>query len=124
MTRHENTEEVTAEQAVASDGAESTPSPPEDAAPAPDGDHEAAAPSEEEAGAAVEADLDALRQKAAERDEYLAIAQRTQADFENYRKRMTREVSLAEGRGVSRLARELLPALDGLDRAIAAAPEG
>jgi molecular chaperone GrpE len=124
MTRHENTEEVTAEQAVASDGAEATSSPPEADAPAPDGVHETAAPSEEEAGAAVEADLDELRQKAAERDEYLAIAQRTQADFENYRKRMTREVALAEGRGVSRLAKELLPALDNLDRAIAAAPEG
>jgi molecular chaperone GrpE len=93
-------------------------------AAAADGVHAAEeVPSEEEA-AAVEADLDELREKAAQRDEYLAIAQRTQADFENYRKRMTREVSLAEGRGVSRLAKELLPALDNLDRAIAAAPAG
>jgi len=94
-------------------------------AAAVDGNHEAeevAAPNEE--AAAVEADLDELRAKAAQRDEYLAIAQRTQADFENYRKRMSREVGLAEGRGVTRLAKELLPALDNLDRAIAAAPPG
>jgi molecular chaperone GrpE len=94
-------------------------------AAAVDGVHEAeevAAPEEE--AAAVEADLDELRAKAAQRDEYLAIAQRTQADFENYRKRMSREVGLAEGRGVTRLAKELLPALDNLDRAIAAAPAG
>ena len=72
----------------------------------------------------VARDLDELRAKAAQRDEYLALAQRTQADFENYRKRMSREVSLAEGRGVTRLAKELLPALDNLDRAISAAPAG
>jgi len=98
-----------------------------EAAAAPDGVHEPAEGGGRESdpeAAAVEADLDELRAKAAQRDEYLAIAQRTQADFENYRKRMTREVSLAEGRGVSRLAKELLPALDNLDRAIAAAPAG
>jgi molecular chaperone GrpE len=100
-----------------------TAAPEEEAAV--DGVHAAAEPSEEEDGAAaVEADLDELREKAAQRDEYLAIAQRTQADFENYRKRMTREVGLAESRGVTRLAKELLPALDNLDRAIAAAPAG
>jgi molecular chaperone GrpE len=94
-------------------------------AAAVDGVHaaeEAAAPDVD--AAAVEADLDELRAKAAQRDEYLSIAQRTQADFENYRKRMSREVGLAEGRGVTRLAKELLPALDNLDRAIAAAPPG
>jgi molecular chaperone GrpE len=74
--------------------------------------------------AAVQADLDELRAKAAQRDEYLALAQRTQADFENFRKRTTRDVGLAEGRGVQRLAKEILPALDNLDRAIAAAAEG
>ena len=42
----------------------------------------ASAPSE-----AVEHDLEELVAKARERDEYLALAQRTQADFENYRKR-------------------------------------
>ena len=54
----------------------------------------------------------------AERDEYLALAQRTQADFENYRKRVARESALAQERGVVKLAKELLPALDNLDRAL------
>ncbi|MCW3028902.1 MAG: hypothetical protein JWN81_2113 [Solirubrobacterales bacterium] len=35
--------------------------------------------------AEVQGDLDELVKTAAERDEYLALAQRTQADFENYR---------------------------------------
>jgi molecular chaperone GrpE len=66
----------------------------------------------------VEHDLDELLAKARERDEYLALAQRTQADFENYRKRMTREASVAEARGTAKLAKELLPALDHLDLAL------
>ena len=65
----------------------------------------------------VDADL---RERAAKADAYLALAQRTQADFENYRKRTTRDVRAAEARGMGRLARELLPALDNLDRALAA----
>ncbi len=46
---------------------------------------------------------------------------RTAADLENVRRRSRRDVALAEGKGVARLARELLPALDNLDRALAAA---
>jgi molecular chaperone GrpE len=69
----------------------------------------------------VEHDLDELVAKAGKADEYLALAQRTQADFENYRRRMAREATAAEGRGVARLARELLPALDNLALALAAA---
>jgi molecular chaperone GrpE len=68
----------------------------------------------------VSLDLDELTTKAAERDEYLALAQRTQADFENYRKRVAREAAQAEARGIVRLAKELLPGLDNLDRALAA----
>lgn len=69
----------------------------------------------------VEVDLDELGTLAAKRDEYLALAQRTQADFENYRKRVARESALAQERGVAKLAKELLPALDNLDRALEAA---
>lgn len=69
----------------------------------------------------VAGDLDELVQVAAQRDEYLALAQRTQADFENYRKRVAKEAVLAQDRGVAKLARELLPALDNLDRALEAA---
>ena len=61
-----------------------------------------------------------LRERADKADAYLDLAQRTQADFDNYRKRMMREVRAAEARGIGKLARELLPALDNLERAIAA----
>jgi molecular chaperone GrpE len=77
---------------------------------------------EEDAQAAeVLADVDELTRLSAQRDEYLALAQRTHADFENYRKRMAREAKAAEARGVARLAKELLPALDNLERAASAA---
>jgi molecular chaperone GrpE len=66
----------------------------------------------------IEGDFDELVAVAAQRDEYLALAQRTQADFENYRKRVARESALALERGVARLAKELLPAIDNLDRAL------
>ncbi len=71
--------------------------------------------------AAVEGDLGELVAVAAQRDEYLALAQRTQADFENYRKRVAREAAVAQDRGMAGLAKELLPALDNLDRALGAA---
>ena len=70
---------------------------------------------------ALEGDVEELVDVAAKRDEYLALAQRTQADFENYRKRVAKEAALAQERGVAKLARELLPALDNLDRALEAA---
>ncbi len=69
----------------------------------------------------LEGDLDELVAIAAQRDEYLALAQRTQADFENYRKRVAKESAAAAERGVAKLAKELLPALDNLDRALEAA---
>jgi molecular chaperone GrpE len=68
----------------------------------------------------VERDLDELGEAKRERDEYLALAQRTKADFENYRKRVARETSAALARGKADLARQLLPALDNLERALEA----
>jgi molecular chaperone GrpE len=73
--------------------------------------------------AEIEGDLDELVTVVAERDQYLALAQRTQADFENYRRRVARESALAQERGVVKLAKELLPALDNLDRALEAADQ-
>jgi len=70
---------------------------------------------------AVQSDLDELQAKAAERDEFLSLAQRTQADFENFRKRAMREQQAAERRGVAKVVREFLPALDNLERALSAA---
>jgi len=68
--------------------------------------------------------VDELAAAAAKRDEYLALAQRTQADFENYRKRVARDAAAAETRGLVRVARELLPSLDNLGRAVAHADDG
>ena len=56
-----------------------------------------------------------------ERDEYLELARRTKADFENYRKRVDREASQAEARGRAALAGDLLSVVDNLERALAAA---
>jgi len=56
-----------------------------------------------------------------ERGEYLALAQRTQADFENFRKRAARDAAAAGERAKSGLVRELLPVVDNLERAIASA---
>jgi molecular chaperone GrpE len=78
-------------------------------------------PASQRAAEDVEHDLDALVARAKERDEYLALAQRTQADFENYRKRMARENAAAVERGVAKVAKELLPALDHLEIALNAA---
>jgi molecular chaperone GrpE len=64
-------------------------------------------------------DLDALLADVKrERDEYLALAQRARADFENFRKRASRETEDAERRGKAQIAKELLPALDNLERAL------
>ena len=81
---------------------------PEPETPAP----EPAAPSSPE---------DALARATAERDEYLALAQRVQADFENYRKRAAREQERLVAHAHERLVRELLPVLDDLERALDAA---
>ena len=77
---------------------------------------------------AVERDLDALLAEAEQqRDEYLDLAKRTKADFENFRKRMTAEVQAASARGKAEVIREVVVVLDDLERAIQAAgldPEG
>jgi molecular chaperone GrpE len=72
----------------------------------------------------VEHDLDELL---SQRDEYLDLAKRTKADFENYRRRMGADVLAATGRGKAEVLRDVLPVLDDLERAIQAAgldPEG
>jgi molecular chaperone GrpE len=80
-------------------------------------------PESPENGAAdrVERDLDELAAAKRERDEYLELARRTKADFENYRKRVAKENSEALARGKADLARQLLPTLDNLERALDAA---
>jgi len=75
----------------------------------------------------VEQDLDALADAERKRDEYLELAKRAQADFDNYRKRMSAEVLAANGRGKGEVLAAVVPVLDDLERAIEAAgldPEG
>jgi molecular chaperone GrpE len=119
---------------VASVGSESVAAPP-------DGGPDASAPGVGGAGGAagaagaaggeseaeadherkLEQDIEQLTAKAEKADEYLELAQRTRADFENYRKRAAREAAAAQERGITKLAKELLPAVDNLDRALQAA---
>jgi molecular chaperone GrpE len=82
---------------------------------------DAEAPAAAEHAEQVEHDLEDLVARAKQRDEYLALAQRTQADFENFRKRMARENAAAQDRGMAKVAKELLPALDHLAHALKAA---
>jgi len=56
-----------------------------------------------------------------EREEYLELARRSQADFENYRKRAARDAAAAGERAKSGLVRELLPVVDNLERALESA---
>ena len=72
---------------------------------------------------ALEADLEELSARAEKADEYLELAQRTRADFENFRKRAQRDAAAAQERGIVKLAKELLPAVDNLDRALASTAE-
>lgn len=95
-----------------------------DGAPDTDAVEEAAVP---EAAAETVVDADVVEDAGAppeappEEPDYKDRWVRTTADLENVRRRARRDVALAEGKGVARLARELLPALDNLDRALAAA---
>ncbi|MBV9534536.1 MAG: nucleotide exchange factor GrpE, partial [Solirubrobacterales bacterium] len=100
--------------------------PPEEAlaedaasAPLPEGEQQEPQkePEADDHEAQLEHDLGELSARAGKADEYLELAQRTKADFENYRKRAAREAAAAQQRGIVKLARELLPAVDDLDRA-------
>ena len=84
----------------------------DDREPAP----EASAPDEAavEEGGAVQ---DAVAEEPDYKDKWL----RAVAELDNVRKRARRDVGAAESRGIFKLARELLPALDNFERALAAA---
>lgn len=73
----------------------------------------------------VERDLDALLSEAEQqRDEYLELAKRTKADFENFRKRAAAQAQEAQVRGRIEVAREVIDAVDNLERALEAADGG
>jgi molecular chaperone GrpE len=58
-----------------------------------------------------------------ERDEYLDLAKRTQADFENYKKRAAKDMTAAGARARIGMIREILPVVDNLERALSVAPQ-
>jgi len=59
-----------------------------------------------------------------QRDEYRALAQQLQADFENYKKRVVRDVDDARAAGGARLINAMLPVLDAFDLATSHYGEG
>lgn len=77
----------------------------------------------EAAAEVVSEDLDELTATKQKADEYLELAQRTKADFDNYRKRVAKEAGEAVSRGRAELARELIPVVDNLERAVDSAAD-
>ena len=73
--------------------------------------------SEAELAEPVEDDLDELGQVLAERDEFRQMAQRLQADFENFRKRSAAQAEQSAERRVAGVVEQLLPVLDTIDLA-------
>jgi molecular chaperone GrpE len=111
------------------DAAQSSPDPDRNLTPSGAGEDQRAGDGGPQAqGQEVERDLAQLLADAeAKRDEYLDLARRAQADFDNYRKRMAAEVQAAALRGKAEVARGVVPVLDDLERALQAAgldPEG
>ena len=101
-----------------------------------DGTHAEAAPAPEETPAPaasaeatdVDEGIEGLAEDAAAAEpeqpaepDFKDLYLRAAAETDNVRKRARRDVEMAQARGVARLARELLPSLDNLDRALAAA---
>jgi molecular chaperone GrpE len=111
------TKEAAAEQAAAPEAV-----PAEGAAPGEEpasADRSASADPSAPASADAAAPLDAPAPAPDYKDQWLRAA----AELENVRKRARRDVAAAESRGIAKLAKELLPALDNFERALAAAEE-
>ena len=134
MTRPRPEEDVVRdrlrEQPVPSDG---EPAGENGAPTPPGGDHNTAPtaapepdagprPEEEIADAAAEAEEDPIAEAERERDRYLELAKRTQADFENFRKRAVKDAQASGARARIGLIREILPAVDNLERALTQMP--
>ncbi|MBA2280606.1 MAG: nucleotide exchange factor GrpE [Acidimicrobiia bacterium] len=93
------------------EAAASSDPPPGADAPAP-GD-----PGAGDSGPVDPDDID-LPTALAQRDEYLALARRVQADFENFRKRTIKQGQDGAAYATGRLVESLLPVLDACDAAI------
>ncbi|MEI7888155.1 MAG: nucleotide exchange factor GrpE [Actinomycetes bacterium] len=81
--------------------------------------NDAEADPEADAEAAVVEAVELAGKLEAERDEYLKMAQRVQADFENYKRRVDQQNLEFRARAAEQLARELLPVLDAGEAASA-----
>ena len=79
--------------------------------------HDAAESTAEQDAAALTKQLEAAAAKA---DEYLAMAQRVQADFDNFRRRNESARVDAYAEGQRNVAAAMLPVLDNLERAVEA----
>lgn len=66
----------------------------------------------------LESTLVALEKVTLERDEYLDLARRVQAEFENYKRRVTAQREDEAGRQAEALVGELLPVLDACEAAL------
>jgi molecular chaperone GrpE len=75
---------------------------------------------EDELASEIEAEI---RELAAERDSFKDIAQRTLADFENYKKRTHAQIRDEADRASGRLAEALLPVLDAAEAAYVRHPD-
>ena len=116
------TERAPGPEPVAEAEAQSQPDAGARAAPEPDSEREPEAEPDTEAQPEPEPE-DPLAKAVAERDEYLELARRTQADFENFRKRTAKDLAAAGERAKVGLVRELLPVVDNLERALASGGE-
>jgi molecular chaperone GrpE len=105
---YEEIEEVPAESTAQPDPAE------------PAGDQDPATEKEYDE-AKEEAVEETASDPAADAAKYLELAQRTQAELENFRKRATRDIAQAGQRAKANLVRELLPVVDNLERALTTA---
>lgn len=76
------------------------------------------------AGAAGDELQERLSKKEAEAAEYLDMLKRTQAEMDNYRKRMMREQEQIIQFATQTVFRELLPVIDNIERALHAAETG
>ena len=75
--------------------------------------------SEADGAASVEDLIAQLEQVTSQRDEFLALAQSKQAEFENYRKRMMKQQAEEVDRASAKLVDALLPVLDAFDYGVA-----
>ncbi len=105
----------------AGDAPESAPIADQDDAPAdavaPDADPGSGVA--DDGPIAVEDLVQDLERVAAERDQYLDASRRLQAEFENYRKVVSKREIEAQQRANESLVNELLPVLDACDAAVA-----